>query len=311
MALNFHQLHIFHTVAEKGSFSAAAAAMHMTQPAVTMQVQALEEHFGTKLLNRSTKKIELTESGRMLIPFARRSIELMQETDTEMARFTHKLEGRLQFGASNTIGEYVLPPLLVPFGRQHPDIAISLKVMNTTQILDEIARHTLNFGLVEAPVAHPDIISESVMQDELRLIVPTGHALAERTSITLEEASAYPFVLREEGSGTRQVMEEEWKAKGMDPRALQTVMELGSTGAVKSAVEAGLGVTMLSPSSVKHELALGLLHAVPVADASFKRQFYSIRLKSTLLPIAAVAFLNFLRERQIGEVSEEGGKRDE
>lgn len=311
MALNFHQLHIFHTVAEKGSFSAAAAAMHMTQPAVTMQVQALEEHFGTKLLNRSTKKIELTESGRMLLPFARRSIELMQETDTEMARFTHKLEGRLRFGASNTIGEYVLPPLLVPFGRQHPDIAISLKVMNTTQILDEIARHTLNFGLVEAPVVHPDIISESVMQDELRLIVPAGHALAERASITLEEASAYPFVLREEGSGTRQVMEEEWKAKGMDPRSLQMVMELGSTGAVKSAVEAGLGVTMLSPSSVKHELALGLLHAVPVADASFKRQFYSIRLKSTLLPIAAVAFLNFLRERQVGEASEKGAERDE
>lgn len=308
MALNFHQLHIFHTVAEKGSFSAAAAAMHMTQPAVTMQVQTLEEYFGTKLLNRSTKKIELTESGRMLLPFARRSIELMRETDTEMTRFMHKLGGRLQFGASNTIGEYVLPPLLVPFGRQHPDIAISLKVMNTTQILDEIARHTLNFGLVEAPVVHPDIISESVMHDELRLIVPAGHPLAEKRSVTLEEASGYPFVLREEGSGTRQVMEEEWKAKGMDPRDLQTVMELGSTGAVKSAVEAGLGLTMLSPSSVKHELALGLLHAVPIENASFKRQFYSIRLKSTLLPIAAVAFLNFLRDQQLGEKSEEGEK---
>ncbi|NGZ73990.1 LysR family transcriptional regulator [Saccharibacillus alkalitolerans] len=304
MALNFHQLHIFHTVAEKGSFSAAAAAMHMTQPAVTMQVQALEEHFGTKLLNRSTKRIELTESGRMLLPFARRSIELLRETDTEMSRFTHKLEGRLQFGASNTIGEYVLPPLLVPFGRRHPNTSISLKVMNTTQIVEEIARHTLNFGLVEAPVAHPDMVSETVMQDELRLIVPGGHPLAARESVTLEEASAYPFVLREEGSGTRQVMEDEWKAKGMDPRSLQTVMELGSTGAVKSAVEAGLGVTMLSPSSVKHELALGLLHAVPIRDASFKRQFYSVRLRSTLLPIAAVAFLNFLRDRQLTDEEE-------
>ncbi|CAM3307521.1 MULTISPECIES: LysR family transcriptional regulator [Saccharibacillus] len=307
MALNFHQLHIFHTVAEKGSFSAAAVAMHMTQPAVTMQVQTLEEYFGTKLLDRSTKKIALTESGRMLLPFARRSIELMRETESEMTRFTHKLEGRLQLGASNTIGEYVLPPLLVPFGRQHPHIAISLKVMNTTQILDEIARHTLNFGLVEAPVVHPDIISESVMHDELRLIVPAGHPLEGRPAVTLEEASAYPFVLREEGSGTRQVMEDEWRAKGMDPRALQTVMELGSTGAVKSAVEAGLGLTMLSPSSVKHELALGLLHAVPIENASFKRQFYSVRLKSTLLPLAAVAFLNFLRERTLGESGEGSG----
>ncbi|OWA36895.1 LysR family transcriptional regulator [Saccharibacillus sp. O16] len=300
MALNFHQLHIFYTVAEKGSFSAAAAAMHMTQPAVTMQIQTLEEYFGTKLLNRSTKKIELTESGRMLLPFARRSLELIRETEAEMARYTQKLEGRLQLGASNTIGEYVLPPLLVPFGRQHPDIAISLKVMNTTQILDEIAKHTLNFGLVEAPVVHPDIISESVMHDELRLIVPAHHALADRSSVTLEEASAYPFVLREEGSGTRQVMEEAWRTKGIDPRSLHTVMELGSTGAVKSAVEAGLGITMLSPSSVKHECALGLLRIVPISDASFKRQFYSVRLRSTLLPIAAVAFLNFLRDQQGG-----------
>ncbi len=311
MALNFHQLHIFYTVAEKGSFSAAAAAMHMTQPAVTMQVQTLEEYFGTKLLNRSTKKIELTESGRMLLPFARRSIELIRETESEMARYTQKLEGRLHLGASNTIGEYVLPPLLVPFGSQHPDIAISLKVMNTTQILDEIAKHTLNFGLVEAPVVHPDIISESVMHDELCLIVPSGHALALRSSVTLEEASSYAFVLREEGSGTRQVMEDEWKAKGMDPRALKTVMELGSTGAVKSAVEAGLGITMLSPSSVKHELALGLLHVVPIEDASFKRQFYSVRLRSTLLPIAAVAFLNFLRDQQGEKANLEGGNRHE
>ncbi|MCQ4086014.1 LysR family transcriptional regulator [Saccharibacillus sp. JS10] len=306
MALNFHQLHIFHMVAEKGSFSGAALAMHMTQPAVTMQIQTLEEYFGTKLLNRSTKKIELTESGRMLLPFARRSIELMRETDLEMSRFMQKLEGRLQFAASNTIGEYALPPLLVPFGQQHPDITISLQVMNTTQILDGISRHTLNFGLVEAPVVHPDMISESVMQDELQLIVPANHILASRSSITLEEASEHPFILREEGSGTRQVMEQEWKAKGLNPADLKTVMELGSTGAVKSAVEAGLGVTMLSPSSVKHELALGLLHVVQISDASFKRQFYSVRLKSTLLPIAAVAFLNFLRQRQIDEQLQEG-----
>ncbi|WP_410768164.1 selenium metabolism-associated LysR family transcriptional regulator [Fontibacillus sp. BL9] len=296
MALNYHQLHIFYTVAERGSFSAAAQALHMTQPAVTMQIQALEDYFGSKLLIRSTKKIELTEAGHTLFPFALRSMELMRETEKAMSRFTSMLEGRLQLGASLTIGEYVLPRLLGPFGKQHPHISIALKVMNTTQIIEDIVSHQLNFGLVEAPVHHPDMVSEPVMEDELKLIVPAEHPLAAKGRIKLGEALTYPFVLREKGSGTRQVMEAELERRGFRPERLETVMELGSTGAVKSAVEAGLGVTIISPSSVKHEQALGILKVVDIEDAEFKRKFYSIHLKSTLLPVSAVTFLAFLKD---------------
>ncbi|ASA21036.1 LysR family transcriptional regulator [Paenibacillus donghaensis] len=294
--MNFHQLHIFYTVSERGSFSAAAQTLHMTQPAVTMQVQALEDYFGIKLFNRSTKKISLSEAGRTLMPYALRSIQLMRETDQAMSAFTHMLEGRLQLGASLTIGEYVLPRMLGPFAKQNPHISIMMKVMNTAQIMDEILKHQLNFGLIEAPVSHPDMVMEPVMGDELKLIVPAGHPLAQRQPVTLADALEYPFVLREQGSGTRSVMEEELLARGLDPGAMRIVMELGSTGAVKSAVEAELGITIISASSVKHEVALGLLKIVDLADASFKRQYYSIHLKSTLLPISAVTFLTFLRE---------------
>ena len=297
--MNFHQLHIFYTVAERGSFSAAAQALHMSQPAVTMQVQSLEEYFGTKLLIRSTKRMELSEAGRTLLPFARKSLELSQETDAAMAAFSNKLQGRLQLGASLTIGEYVLPRLLGPFGREYPDISIMLKVMNTTQILEEIAGHQLNFGLIEAPVEHPDMVLDSVMEDELKLIVPSGHPLATREdAIYLEDVLTYPFVLREKGSGTRKVMEDVLMERGYDPESIQTVMELGSTGAVKSAVEEGLGITMLSTSTVKHETALGLVKMIDIADASFKRNFYSIQLRSALLPMSAMTFLAYLRERQ-------------
>lgn len=297
--MNFHQLHIFYTVAERGSFSAAAQALHMSQPAVTMQVQSLEEYFGTKLLIRSTKRMELSEAGRTLLPFARKSLELSQETDAAMAAFSNKLQGRLQLGASLTIGEYVLPRLLGPFGREYPDISIMLKVMNTTQILEEIAGHQLNFGLIEAPVEHPDMVLDSVMEDELKLIVPSGHPLATRKdAIYLEDVLKYPFVLREKGSGTRKVMEDVLLKRGYDPESIQTVMELGSTGAVKSAVEEGLGITMLSTSTVKHETALGLVKMIDIADASFKRNFYSIQLRSALLPMSAMTFLAYLRERQ-------------
>ncbi|SCZ01903.1 transcriptional regulator, LysR family [Paenibacillus polysaccharolyticus] len=296
--MNFHQLHIFYTVAEKGSFSAAAQALHMTQPAVTMQIQSLEDYFGTKLLHRSTKKIELSEAGRTLLPHAKRSVELVRQTDEAMSAFTQKLQGRLQLGASLTIGEYVLPRMLGPFAKQYPDISIVMKVMNTTQIMDEILKHQLNFGLIEAPVNHPDMIVEPVMQDELKLIVPAGHDLAGRGKVNLEEVMNYPFVLREEGSGTRQVMEGQLQKKKIDPSDMNVVMELGSTGAVKSAVEAGVGITMLSPSSVQHELALGLVHIVDIRGLEFKRQFYAIHLKSSLLPLSAVAFLGYLRQQE-------------
>lgn len=299
--MNFHQLHIFYTVSERGSFSAAAQTLHMTQPAVTMQIQALEDYFGTKLFDRSTKKIILTEAGLTLMPFAVRSMQLMRETDQAMSAFTHMLEGRLMLGASLTIGEYVLPRLLGPFGKEYPNISIMMKVMNTSQIMDEIHKHQLNFGLIEAPVSHPDMVIEPVMGDELKLIVPGEHPLAVQSEVTLAQALAYPFVLRERGSGTRRVMEEQLEANGLDPAAMQIVMELGSTGAVKSAVEAGLGITIISTSSVKHEVALGLLKIVNLTDASFKRQFYAIHLKSTLLPISAVTFLGFLRQHAGGQ----------
>ncbi|SEM76090.1 selenium metabolism-associated LysR family transcriptional regulator [Paenibacillus sp. OV219] len=299
MALNFHQLHIFFTVAERGSFSAAAQALHMTQPAVTMQIQSLEDYFGTKLLQRSTKRIELTEAGRALMPYARQSIELIRDTDVQMSKFTKQLKGRLQLGASLTIGEYILPRLLGPFGAEYPHIAISMKVMNTAQIMEDILNHQLNFGLVEAPVNHPDMHMEAVMSDELKLIVGKSHPLAGSKEVELEDVMTYPFVLREQGSGTRLVMEDVLRAKNIDLSTMKIVMELGSTGAVKSAVEAGLGISFVSSSSVKHEIALGLIQTIPIRDVQFKRQFYSIFLKSALLPISAVTFLTFLRERDL------------
>ncbi|WP_199617807.1 selenium metabolism-associated LysR family transcriptional regulator [Paenibacillus alkalitolerans] len=301
MALSFHQLHIFHTVAEKGSFSAAALVLHMTQPAVTMQIQALEEYFGTKLFHRSTKKIELSEAGKVLLSYAKRSIELVKETDVAMSKFTHMLQGRLQLGASLTIGEYILPRILGPFNQEYPNISIQMKVMNSTQILEDMIRHQLTFGLIEAPIVHPEAHTEPVLSDELKLIVPGGHPLLSMDRVTMEDVLRYPFVLREQGSGTRQVMEEELRRVGIDPESMKIVMELGSTGAVKSAVEAGLGITFISQTSVKHELALGVLRMVPLEGIRFARHFYAMYLKSTLLPISAVTFLTFLRERDLSK----------
>jgi len=273
----------------------------MTQPAVTMQIQALEDYFGTKLFNRSTKKVELSEAGKTLLPFARRSIDFMKDTDMAMSRYTHMLQGRLQMGASLTFGEYILPRILGPFAQEYPNITVSMKVINTSQILEEIQNHQLTFGIVEAPIQHPDVVTDAVLNDELKLILPSGHPLLELDTIRMKDALAYPFVLREKGSGTRLVMEQEMLRNGVDPGALHIAMELGSTGAIKSAVESGLGLSVISSSSVKHEVTLGLLHVRSIEGFTFTREFYSIYLASTLLPISAVTFLSFLRERDISQ----------
>lgn len=301
MAINFHQLHIFHTVADRGSFSAAAQALHMTQPAVTMQIQALEEYLGTKLFRRSTKKIELTEAGKELMVYARRSIELVKETERAMARFTHMLQGRLLLGASLTVGEYILPRLLGPFSREYPNISIQMKVMNSSQIVEEMLKRQLTFGLIESQADHAEIKTEPVLSDELRLVVPKGHPLSGRGAVGMDEVLTYPFILREQGSGTRQVMEEALKKYGIPGEDMKIVMELGSTGAIKSAVEAGLGISFLSQAAVKHELALGVLDIVPVRGIRFERHFFAAYLKSDLLPISAVTFLQFLREKDLSQ----------
>lgn len=299
MGLSVHQLHIFYTVAAKGSFSAAAQALHLSQPAVTMQIQALEEVFGTRLFHRSTKKVELTEAGRTLLPYAEQCLALIRETGRAMSRFTRSLAGKLQIGASMTFGEFILPRVLGAFAEEYPHIAISMTVMNTRHILEDVLAHKLTFGLVEAELDHPDLHIEPVLSDELKLILPANHPLLDKPVIRFADVREYPFILREPGSGTRDVMEKELLRRGHGIGELRTAMEFSNTGAIKSAVEAGFGLAIMSPASVRNEVALGLLAVRDIEGLSFKRHFYVIYLNSTLLPIPAVAFLTFLKEREL------------
>ncbi len=299
MAFSFHQLHIFYTSANLGSFSAAALALHLTQPAITLQMQALEEHFGTPLFRRSTKKIELTEAGNALMPYAAQILASVRETDVAMSSYAKHLKGLLKLGASLTIGEYILPHWLGPFGTEYPDITIRMKVMNTTQILEEITNRQIDFALIEAPVQQPQMQMEPIMNDELVLVAGKQHPLFGKKHVLWEEALQYPFVLREQGSGTRLVMEEKLQAAGFSPADMRIVMELGSTGAVKSAAADGMGLAFLSVSSVKLEVQLGLLDLLKVEGIRFDRKFYSIYLKTAVLPMSAAIFLTFLRERDL------------
>ena len=214
------RLQVFYTVAKLLSFTKAAETLHMTQPAVTFQVRQLEEHFNTRLFDRTHNRVTLTEAGRKSYEYAEEIFELYAEMENSIKELTGDVSGILTLGASTTIAEYMLPILLSGFRKQYPDINLRLKVSNTEGIVSMVENSMIDLGIVEGPVTNKNLLVEPCRSDQLVLIVPTDHELAGRTSISMEELLPYPFICREEGSGTRDVIMNYVNEMGLDKNNL-------------------------------------------------------------------------------------------
>ena len=202
------RLQVFHTVARLLSFTKAAETLHMTQPAVTFQVRQLEEYFNTRLFDRTHNRISLTEAGARVFQFSDKIFELYGEMENAVREMTGEISGSLTIGASTTIAEYMLPALLGDFRAKYPDVSIHLKVSNTDGIVSMVENNTIDLGVVEAPVSNKNLVVDECRRDNLVAIVPPGHPKADLKKITLDELLEYPFICREEGSGTREVIAE-------------------------------------------------------------------------------------------------------
>jgi len=237
------RLQVFHTVARLLSFTKAADALHMTQPAVTFQVRQLEAYFNTRLFDRTHNSITLTEVGERVYESATTIFEqyaLMEKTVTEM---TGDINGVLMIGASTTIAEYLLPVLLGDFKIKYPDVHIRLKVSNTEGIVSMVENNVIDLGVVEAPVSNKSLVVNLCRMDQLVALVPWGHPLAQRKDVSVKKLVTYPYISREEGSGTRDVITEYFNQAGLSFDDLNVVMELGSIEAIKGAVASGMGVS--------------------------------------------------------------------
>jgi DNA-binding transcriptional LysR family regulator len=248
------RLQVFQTVARLLSFTKAAEELHMTQPAVTFQVRQLEEQFNTRLFDRIHNRISLTDAGKRVHECAERIFELYAEMDNSVRELTGDISGVLILGASTTIAEYMLPVLLGDFKVKYPDITIRLKVANTDGIVSQVENNTIDLGVVEASVNNKNLVVEKCRTDHLVLIVPPGHELAKEEVVPIKRVADYPFICREEGSGTREVMIESMHDAGVSTSDLNIVMELGSLEAIKGAVESGMGVSILSNATIQNEL---------------------------------------------------------
>jgi len=287
------RLQVFHTVARLLSFTKAAETLHMTQPAVTFQVRQLEEYFNTRLFDRTHNRISLTEAGERVYQYADRIFELYSEMENAVREMTGEISGSLTIGASTTIAEYMLPALLGDFRNQYPDVSIHLKVSNTDGIVSMVENNTIDLGVVEAPVSNKNLVVDKCRDDRLVAIVPPNHDLAARDSISMEELLEHPFICREEGSGTREVISEYICKTDECRQTMQIAMELGSPEAVKGAVEAGMGISVVSNATIQKELRLGTLVALqiqPPLERPFsfvhQKQKFRVRVMEELLEFA-------------------------
>lgn len=258
------RLQVFYTVAKQLSFTKAAELLFMTQPAVTFQVKQLEEHFNTRLFERSHSKISLTPAGDLVLDYAERILNLTAELETRMGEMTGQVSGILMLGASTTIAEYMLPRKLGDFKVRYPHVQARLTVANSETIETKVADHTLDVGLIEAPSQHPHLKSIVCCEDELVMICSPQHAFAKYHDIAPAQMAEQPYISRETGSGTRNVVDDYFRLGGVNPEDLHIAMELGSLEAIKGAVEAGLGIAIVSRSTILKELKLDELVAIPL-----------------------------------------------
>jgi len=288
------RLQVFQTVARLLSFTKAAEELHMTQPAVTFQVRQLEEQFNTRLFDRTHNRISLTDAGKRVFEYAERIFHLYSEMDNSVRELTGDISGVLILGASTTIAEYMLPELLGDFKAKHPEVTIRLKVANTDGIVSQVENNDIDLGVVEAPVNNKNLVVEECRTDQLVLIVPPGHELDSEKCVSMSRIAEYPFICREEGSGTREVMIESMQAAGINPADMRIAMELGSLEAIKGAVESGMGVSILSKATLNKELKLGTLVAIDI-DPPIKRPFSFVHQKQKFKARAMDELLNFAR----------------
>jgi DNA-binding transcriptional LysR family regulator len=293
--LNYEQLKTFLSVADKKSFSETARVLHLSQPTVTSQIKSLEKNLNTTLFERTTKQVELTPSAKVLYRYAKDIVKLSEMAENEILSISKTIQGRLIIACSLTIGENILPQALGKFKENYPHIQMNVDITNTHQILSKIKDHVLDMGLIEAPVEDPALVLEPFMKDELLLIAKPGYFEQDKPIIIPDELISLPLILREEGSGTRAVMESHLTHAGLNPADLNLILELGSTESVKSAVESGLGVSIISKSAIKKELKLQLLKTYRIEDISLLREFYIVYHRDTVLKPTVQAFIQLIK----------------
>jgi DNA-binding transcriptional LysR family regulator len=281
-------LKVFVTVVEQKHFSRAAELLHISQPSVSLHIRNLENAFGTRLIYRSPKHVQVTEAGEILYVKAKQMLSYYEEAKQEIHALHHVVTGTLRVGASFTIGEYILPKVLAEYANQHPRVDIQIIISNTEEVMRGLHANELDIGLIEGEVDHSDIAVESFMEDEMIIVVPSHHPFSQMKIIEQEQLQDQIWILREKGSGTRAYSD--YLIRDLQLHMKRSFI-FSSIQGVKEAVIAGLGIALLSRWTVQKELEAGNLCTFLIKNKRIIRPFSIALKKGTQLSKAAEVFL--------------------
>ncbi|HHW40573.1 MAG TPA: LysR family transcriptional regulator [Syntrophomonadaceae bacterium] len=296
--MNFAWLQTFNVIVEEGSLTRAARALHLTQPAVSKQLRALEEYYGTPLFYRTTREIELTEAGKIVYQYSQKALDLIGKSRNEVQSLARIIQGELSLGASTIPGEYILPGFLGLFQQRYPGVRVKLEIGDSKAVAQKVAEGKLELGITGALIKGRNLRYELFFRDELVVVVPKGHRFAGRGSVTLEEFIAEPHVAREKGSGTRIAIENRLMELGVSPSALNISLELGSTEAVLNAVARGVGISLVSGYAARPRARVGELACLKIDGVPFERGLYFVTRKKPEPRTILRVFIDFLKEQR-------------
>jgi DNA-binding transcriptional LysR family regulator len=307
MHLTLRQLKVFESVARHLNYTRAANELHLTQPAVSMQVRQLEDSLGVPLFEQIGKRIHLTAAGEEVLGYSRAISQQLEELEAVVNRLKGVRGGRLRISVATT-ANYFIPTLLGRFSQRYPDITVSLDVTNRQTLLRQLAENTVDLVVMGRPPAEADVEAVPFKDNPLVVVAPPDHPLAGKKRIPLLRLQQETFLVREPGSGTRVAQERFFNERGMH---LQTGMEVGSNEAIKQSVQAGLGLGLLSRATIEQELALKRLVELDVADFPIMRHWYVVHRKGKRLSAAAEAFKSFMLDQVIDPMrnTRGGGRR--
>ncbi len=292
--MDIHQLRVFLSVYKNRSFSRASEELHLTQPTISDHIKSLEDELNCRLFDRLGRTILPTPHADILHNYAVEIIEKSIEAKEALNKFKNQPTGELLIGASTIPGTYLLPSVIKKFKKTYPSIEFRLEIGDSKAIFEKVLHHELFLGVIGARLSNSSILYTPLTEDTL--VVVASPALVKKSSLSLAELTGYPFVLREEGSGTRKEMEKLLEQKGIGMEDLRIAGIFGSTESVKEAVKAGLGIAIVSKLSVKDEFRSGSLKEIKIPELEMKRQFYAITHKKRTLPYQYRVFLEYLQQ---------------
>ena len=299
LQIEFRHLESFCRVADLKSFSKAADDLFLTQPTVSGHILSLEQSLSLRLFDRASREVRLTKSGEVFQEYASKILSLRKDLLNALSEFSQGIRGELSLGASTIPGEYLLPRLIGDFKKEHPSFLISLKIADTKEVIQYVLQDHVEFGIIGAKLSHPSLHYEKYEEDEIIVVGPSDHPLTRKKRVNVDELLKEPWIIREEGSGTRIAVEKALRRKGKSLKQFNVVLEMGSTSSVKEGVKAKLGLAFISGRATEGEVRQGAFSRIDVEGLEpISRQIYIVSHRRRTLSPMGMEFLRFLRRKK-------------